>query len=310
VHFYDNGVGMGAKTLSLGKATTVVASLAAGTHLISATYAEAGNPSATSIPVVVDVELAMDPAHLQDDADGDGIPNSIELAESRNPITKDNDIFANARLFSMQQYRDFLGREGEAAGVDFWTGRVASGAVARQQVIESFFGSAEFQGSGAPIVRLYFAYFLRIPDYDGLVFGMNKYRTGTSIETISDFFATSAEFVATYGNLSNPRFLDRVYANVLGRAPDTTGYNFWLSRLNNNQSTRGQVMLAFSESPEYRGQSAHEIYVTMAYVGMLRRSPEQEGFDFWVGYMDSGKTGLDLIYGFLTSTEYRARFLP
>ena len=40
-------------------------------------------------------------------------------AEGRNPLAKDNDVFspgaAAARLFAMQQYRDFLAREGDPA---------------------------------------------------------------------------------------------------------------------------------------------------------------------------------------------------
>ena len=59
---------------------------------------------------------------LAGDCDGDGIPNGVEVAEGRNPLVKDNDVFANARLFAMQQYRDFLGREGDAAGITGWSG--------------------------------------------------------------------------------------------------------------------------------------------------------------------------------------------
>ena len=54
---------------------------------------------------------------------------------------------------------------------------------------------------------------------------------------------------------------------------------------------------------------SNEILVTMTYVGMLRRSPEQGGFDFWVGYLDSGNSELALIDGFLNSQEYANRFL-
>jgi len=69
-------------------------------------------------------------------------------------------------------------------------------------------------------------------------------------------------------------------------------------------------MLGFSESPEYRALIANEVYVTMMYVGMLRRAPEPAGFTFWVNYLDSGNSGLALINGFIASQEYRNRFLP
>jgi hypothetical protein len=46
----------------------------------------------------------------------------------------------------------------------------------------------------------------------------------------------------------------------------------------------------------------------MAYVGMLRRSPDPGGFNFWVGRLDAGRSVQELINGFLGSTEYRRRF--
>jgi uncharacterized delta-60 repeat protein len=245
----------------------------------------------------------------QGDADGDGIPNGVEFMAGRDPSVKDNDVFADARLFAMQQYRDFLAREGDAGGVDFWTSQLSGAAQTRAQMAEAFFNSAEFQDTRAPIVRLYFAYFLRIPDYDGLQYWMGRYRTGESIEAISDLFAASPEFGARYGNLDNAGFVDRVYRNVLGRAPDANGLAYWKGRLDAGM-TRGQVMVAFSESPEYRALIANEVYVTMMYVGMLRRAPDAGGFSSWVGYLDGGNSGLALTGAFIASAEYRARFLP
>jgi hypothetical protein len=250
------------------------------------------------------------PPCVDGDDDNDGIPNCVEATEGRNPGLKDNDIFANARLFSMQQYRDFLNREGDAGGITFWTDRVNGAVSSRGQVVESFFTSEEFQNTVAPVTRLYFAYFLRIPDYTGLQFWINYYKAGNSLNAISNFFAASPEFTATYGALTNAQYVNLIYQNVLGRAPDSGGLAFWLNELDTAARTRGQVMLAFSESPEYRGTSNNMVYVTMMYVGMLRRAPEQGGFDFWVNYLATGNSGLNLINGFLGAPEYRARFLP
>ena len=70
------------------------------------------------------------------------------------------------------------------------------------------------------------------------------------------------------------------------------------------------AVLGFSESAEYRNLTANEIYVTMTYIGMLRRAPDAGGFSYWVNSLDGGTSGLALIDGVLSSTEYRARFLP
>ncbi len=211
--------------------------------------------------------------------------------------------------FVKQQYRDFLNREAEPDGLQFWVYQIDSGAMTEAQVIDAFLHSAEFDGTIAPVVRLYFAYFLRIPDYGGLQYWINQYANGTPLTSISECFASSPEFQQRYGSLSNEQFVILIYRNVLGRSPDLGGYAFWLGQLSSGTQTRGQVMLGFSESVEYRGLSAHEVFVTMTYVGMLRRSPEQGGFDFWVGYLDSGNSELVLIDGFLNSQEYANRFL-
>jgi Domain of unknown function (DUF4214) len=160
------------------------------------------------------------------------------------------------------------------------------------------------------VTRLYFAYFLRIPDYGGLIFWVNQYRHGATLDSISQAFAVSPEFLATYGNLDNTQFVTLLYQNVLGRAPDPGGLAFWVGQLNGGILTRGQVMLGFSESPEFKQTSYNKVYVTMIYVGMLRRAPEQSGFDFWVNQLNNGASGLNLIQGFLNAPEYHSRFLP
>ena len=244
------------------------------------------------------------------DADGDGIPNGVEITEGLNPLAKDNDVFGNARLFAMQQYRDFLNREGDSAGIAFWANLITSGTASRAQTVDYFFGSAEFATVVSPVVRLYFAYFGRIPDYGGLQFWINYYKAGHSLDEISNSFASSPEFQNTYGPVTNSQYVALVYQNVLGRMADPGGLDFWTSQLDTGQRSRGQVMLAFSESAEYVSLSTNKVRVTMTYVGMLRRSPDPGGFDFWVGYLDGANSALALIDGFITSAEYRARFLP
>jgi len=210
--------------------------------------------------------------------------------------------------FVKQQYRDFLNREAETGGLQYWVNIIDSGAMTRAQVIESFFWSQEFGATIAPVVRLYFAYFLRIPDYGGLMYWIDQFSNGQSLGAISDAFAASPEFQQTYGSLNNEQFVTLIYQNVLGRAPDSGGYAFWVGELNSGRRTRGQVMIGFSESDEYEGLTSHEVYVTMMYIGMLRRAPEEDGFNFWVDYLDSGNSGLALIDGFLYSQEYADRF--
>lgn len=244
------------------------------------------------------------------DWDADGMPNAIDSASGRDPTVKDNDVFTDPWLFASQQYRDFLAREGDLAGITFWREELDFRRSTRAQMALAFLQSGEFRGAIAPVARLYFAYFLRVPDYEGISHWIGSYRAGNSLQSISQAFAASAEFTARYGALDNSQFVDRVYQNVLGRPADATGLAHWKGQLDSGALTRGQVMLAFSESAEYRALIDADVLVTMSYMGMLRRAPDASGFSFWVGYVDQGNSPLALIEGFLASTEYRKRFLP
>jgi hypothetical protein len=246
------------------------------------------------------------------DSDSDGIPDCVEATEGRNQAVKDNDIFGNARLFAMQQYRDFLGREGDAGGIAFHSGNLSNGSQTRAQVTESFFNSAEFQGSVAPITRLYLGTFRRIPDTAGLLFWIGEFRKATTtakLQEIATVFATSPEFLATYGALDNTGFVNKMYDLILGRPADAGGLNFWVGQLNGGVG-RGVLLSQFTESEEYKARTANDVYVIAIYVGMLRRAPDQGGFDFWKGRIAAGGSRLELIDGFLSAAEYRARFLP
>jgi alpha-tubulin suppressor-like RCC1 family protein len=273
---------------------------------------QAGNGGIGPAPQQLRLVPILDPSG---DADNDGIPNAVEAVEGRNPLVKDNDVFspgaAAARLFVMQQYRDFLSREGDAAGINGWVSLITAGTYSRLDVINAFFNSAEFNGFVAPVVRLYYATFLRVPDYAGLTFNAGLVRQGTiTLPQLADFFTASPEFAATYGALDNTQFVTLLYNNVLGRAPDAAGLAGWVSLLGSGY-TRGQVLLGFSESTEYQAAKFNEVYVTMMYVGMLRRSPEPGGYNGWLAYLNApGNTPLAMINGFYLSTEYRGRFLP
>jgi hypothetical protein len=243
------------------------------------------------------------------DSDADGIPDDTEAVEGTRPCAKDNDIFGSVRLFVMQQYRDFLEREADVDGLLAWMGMIAGGA-SRGAATKGFFDSPEFAGAVAPIVRLYFAFFDRTPDQGGLKSWVAQYKAGMSLAAISEVFASSPEFQARYGSLSNAEFVELVYENVLGRAPDPGGSAHWTGQLDSGAMTRGEVMLGFSESSEYRQTSRNPVFVVMIYHSMLRRAPDPPGFQSWVAQLDAGTPELDLIISFLGAGQYRKRFLP
>ena len=99
--------------------------------------------------------------------------------------------------------------------------------------------------------RVYQAAFNRTPDNGGLKYWIGLMDGGVSLPTVSSAFIASAEFKALYGvNPTNEVFISKLYDNVLHRAPDIGGYNYWVGLLNTNKIDNISTLINFSESPE------------------------------------------------------------
>ena len=100
--------------------------------------------------------------------------------------------------------------------------------------------------------RLYNASFNRLPDSDGLEYWINQFSSGAnSIRVVASSFLGSAEFAERYGsNVTDEKYVTTLYQNVLGRAPDTSGLNYWLGQLSSGAETRYEALLGFAESAE------------------------------------------------------------
>lgn len=109
----------------------------------------------------------------------------------------------------------------------------------------------DIDGTAGQVYRLYQAVFGRPAEEGGQGFWMwAKESGGASWADIAGSFATSQEYTDRYGaNSNNNDFVTHLYENVLHRAAEGSGYNFWVNNLNNGVS-RSDVIIAFSESPE------------------------------------------------------------
>ncbi len=103
--------------------------------------------------------------------------------------------------------------------------------------------------------RLYNASFKRLPDADGLEYWINQFSSGANtIRVVASSFLGSAEFAERYGsNVTDEKFVNTLYQNVLGRDADTSGLNYWLGQLNSGAETRYEALLGFAESAENKG---------------------------------------------------------
>lgn len=213
--------------------------------------------------------------------------------------------FPSPEDFVTQQYRDFLARDPDPGGLAYWASELRRG-VNTGKLVEVMATSPEFANVVAPVVRLYEAHFRRPPDAAGLRFWADQFRAGMSLEQISQEFARSTEFVTTYGALDDTQFIDQVYVNVLGRPADAAGRTYWVATLQSGIS-RGAMVVQFSESPEFRAKTDGRVKAIMLYVGMLQRTPDPGGLDYWAGVLDNGAPYDAAIAGFLVSAEYSQR---
>lgn len=108
----------------------------------------------------------------------------------------------------------------------------------------------DIDGNAGQAYRLYQAAFDRTPDSAGLAYHMGTLDGGAALATVAQGFITSPEFARTYGTLNNTQFVTQLYANVLHRAPDAGGLDFYLQGLGNGSMGRAQTLVGFSESAE------------------------------------------------------------
>jgi hypothetical protein len=109
----------------------------------------------------------------------------------------------------------------------------------------------DISGNGGQVYRLYQAAFNRVPDAGGLGYWIKAMDNGASLQTIAAEFIKSDESKAMYGaNPNNADFLDKLYHNVLHRAGDKAGYDWWLGHMNAGDTSQAAALAEFGESAE------------------------------------------------------------
>ncbi len=126
---------------------------------------------------------------------------------------------------------------------------IAAAATTKDALIEDLADSpfAGSTGRAGSVLRLYTAVFLRLPDQAGFDYWAET--NDWDLRRMAAFFASSDEFVATYGALDDRGFVELMYENVLGRPGEDEGVEFWIDVA--GTTGRAEVVIGFSESIEY-----------------------------------------------------------
>jgi photosystem II stability/assembly factor-like uncharacterized protein len=252
----------------------------------------------------------------------------------------------DSRFFVRQHYLDFLGREPDAAGLQFWTNEIEQcGADAqcreakRVNVSAAFFLSIEFQETGYLVYKTYKASFgdisaakpvpLTFRQLMGdsrrvarnVVVGQADWqaRLEANKQAFFNSWVQRPEFLARYPTTMTPAaFVDALNANTGGAlsAGDHTALINQLT-VNNTSSGRALVLHQVAENSAFSNNEKNRAFVLMQYFGYLRRDPDDapntdfSGWQFWLDKLNSFNGDFvraEMVKAFIISAEYQQRF--
>jgi hypothetical protein len=203
--------------------------------------------------------------------------------------------------FVAQQYRDFLGRDVDSHGSAFWLGQVDAGWTGAR-IIRSFMTAPEYRRVVAPGIRAHLAVTgTHPPSSQAVRDGATAIRSGLGPALVADgvVVATGA------ARLPPVFFVQAVFVNIFGRAPNLVELTLAVHRLQTGES-RGSLVAGWTEGGAGAARLAAPVDVAMTYLGMLDRAPDRAGWDYWVAA--TRRSGLEaLIAGVQRSPEYRQR---
>jgi uncharacterized protein (TIGR03118 family) len=276
---------------------------------------------------------------------GLGDPNTAVLRildnDSSPPATNPID---DAQFFVRAQYLDFLNREPDTAGFNFWVSQITScGSDAqcieakRVNVSAAFFLSIEFQRTGYLVYLTHKAAFGNLPagsqpilygqferDTQSLqkdfVFGQSGADAQLEANKVAFFndFVSRPQFVDKYPTTLTPaQFVDALFANA-GVTPSATDRNaaineFGAATNTTDQAARARSLRRVAENTTFATQEFNHAFVLMEYFGYLRRDADDAGFNFWLNKLNSFSGDFvkaEMVKAFISSSEYRQRFGP
>jgi uncharacterized protein (TIGR03118 family) len=290
-----------------------------------------GLPIATGVTSggVDDFAFMMTPTQIQQEKDGlfyfnvhttNNTGGEIRGQILFNPIDE-------ASYFVREQYLDFLNRQPDAAGQAFWTSNITGCGVntncisgKRIDVSAAFFFATEFQVRDFYVYRVRKASFGVLPTFSQFTLDRSQIGTGSAADKkiFTEGFVQAGDFLGVYPTTQNgSAFIDKLIATVLSgsgvdlsaRKPDLS--NEYLQEVTQTAS-RARVIRRLVDYPEFINPEFNRGFVAAEYYGYLRRTPDQAGYNFWLGVLNNNVPGNSraMVCAFITSSEYQLRFGP
>jgi predicted extracellular nuclease len=232
--------------------------------------------------------------------------------------------------FVRQHYLDFLSREPDESGFNFWSDQIlecGSDSACRERrtinVSAAYFLSIEFMETGGFVdgltrasygVRPQYAEFM--PDVRAIAQDVRVGAAGwaqqltMNKQAFLNAWVQRANFRAAYDGLTNSQYVDALISH--------TGVDFaaadrdaLVDSLNSSGATRAEVLRGIAENGSFVSAKRNEMFVMMQYFGYLRRDPDAAGYAFWLNKLNQFNGNFEraeMVKAFIVSGEYRARF--
>jgi serine protease AprX len=247
---------------------------------------------------------------------------------TRDAVSSGNAI-DTADYFVRQHYVDFLGREPDESGFNFWSYQILecgsdAACIERRRINVSaaYFLSIEFQQTGGLVDGLYRASYGRRPLYaefmpdtavvaHDVIVGQGDWsqRLEANKQAFVDAWVQRADFRAVYDGLASNGFVDTLIAHTGGSFDGDRGA--LVGGLADGTMTRAAVLRRVVENEGFIHAKSNQMFVMMEYFGYLRRDPDEEGYQFWLNKLNQFNGNFEqaeMVKAFIISGEYRDRF--
>ena len=229
-------------------------------------------------------------------------------------------------FFVRQHYRDFLNRDPDFAGLQFWSDQINSCGndlqcreIKRINVSAAFFLSIEFQETGYLAYRMYKTAYgdttspnvsIPVPIIRFREFLADAQRIGQGVVVnVGDWqaqletnkteyareFVVAPRFLAAYPLTMTPaQFVQKLDQNAGGVLSDAERDQLIaeLAAATDVAQARASVTRKVAEDPDLRQRESNRAFVLMQYYGYLRRNPDDpqdtdfRGWEFWVNKLN------------------------
>ncbi len=246
-----------------------------------------------------------------------GSPSTASVVINDDPIEAGPNPIDFSRNFVGQHYHDFLGRQSDQDGEDFWVSQITTcGTNAaciddrRTNVSAAFFLSIEFQETGYFVIRTHKAafgsakgnpvYLTFLRDQRGIGDGVIIGDPGAEVlleanrQAFLLAFVARPAFVTAFPlGMNAQSYVDTLFANSLvipsfgERQAAINAYG------TGNTAGRAAALESVAESNQVFNAQYNSAFVLMQYYGYLRRNPDAapdgnfNGYDFWLDKLNS-----------------------